>query len=154
MRIKKADFGRIYIANCVTLATRVRIEIPKAMAKKFTTEKEDIFVMGYASRPVIHVKSKSSEQRQMWLSFSDALVRYGSGLLEADLGEAYKKAGVAFKGQLEQNFVVLHDKADHTEKLERPKPWRNAQLTNEVNVGSPRKRLRDESDPDPGNFKK
>jgi hypothetical protein len=35
-------------------------------------------------------------------------VRYGSGLLELDLGEAYKKAGVVFRGQLEKNFVVLH----------------------------------------------
>ena len=47
---KKAgqDFGRTYISNCVTLATRVRIEILKAMAKKFSSEKERMFVMGYA----------------------------------------------------------------------------------------------------------
>jgi hypothetical protein len=140
----------------VTLATRVRIEIPKAMAKKFITEKEDIFVMGYASHasiPVIHVKPKNTDQRTMWLSFSDALVRYRSGLLEVDLGEAYK-AGVAFRGQFEQNFVLLHDRAAHTDKAERPKPWRNAQLTNEVNLGSARKQQRDKSDPEPGNSKK
>jgi hypothetical protein len=29
------DFGRTYISNCVTLTTRVRIEILKSMAKKF-----------------------------------------------------------------------------------------------------------------------
>ena len=69
-----------------------------------------MFVMGYVSRPVIHVKPRSANQRSMWLCFSDALVRYGSGLKEADLGEAYRKAGVSFRGQLEQNFVVLHDK--------------------------------------------
>ncbi len=104
------DFGRLYISNCVTLATRVRIEIMKAMTKKFKTDKEEMFVMGYVSRPVIHVKPRSANQRSMWLCFSDALVRYGSGLKEADLGEAYRKAGVSFRGQLEQNFVVLHDK--------------------------------------------
>jgi hypothetical protein len=133
----------------VTLATRVRNEILKAMPKKFTTEKEDIFVMGYASRPVIHVKPKNADQRPMWLSFSYGLGRYGSCLLEVD----YKKAGVAFMRQLEQNFVVLHDRAAHTDKRERPKAWRNAQLTNEVNLGSPRKRQRDERDPEPGNSK-
>ena len=124
------------------------------MAKKFTSEKEDLFVMGYASRPVIHVKPKNAEQRPMWLSFSDALVRYGSGLLEVDLGEAYKKAGIAFKGQFEQNFVVLHDRTSHPGEAERPKPWRKDQLTNEINLGSPRKRLRDESDVEPRITKK
>ena len=82
------------MSNCVTLATRVRIEILKAIAKKFSSEKEDLFVIGYLSRPVLFVKPKSKEQKFMWLSLSDALVRYGSGLLEQDLGEAYKKAGV------------------------------------------------------------
>jgi hypothetical protein len=35
---KKAgqDFGRVYLSNRVTFATRVRIKILKAMAKKFT----------------------------------------------------------------------------------------------------------------------
>ena len=88
----------------------------KAMAKKFKTDKEDMFVMGYASRPVIHVKPKSANQRPLWLCFSDALVRYGSGLRESDLGDAYRKAGIAFRGQLEQNFVVLHDKMENQMK--------------------------------------
>ena len=110
--------------------------------------------MGYASRPVIHVKPKKADQRPMWLSFSDALVRYGSGLLEVDLGEANKKAGIAFKGQFEQNFIVLNDRASHPSEAERPKPWRKAQLTNEINLGSPRKRLRDESDAEPRITKK
>lgn len=145
---KKAghDFGRLYIANCVTLATRVRVEILKAMAKKFTTERENLYVIGYASRPVLHVKPKNQDQRSMWLAFSDALVRYGSGLLELDLGEAYRKAGIAFKGQLEQNFVVLHEKIVVPEK---PKTGRISELTNESNMGSPRKRQRDDIEQGP-----
>ena len=74
------NFGKVYLSNCVTLATRVRIEIMKAMAKKFSSDREDIFVMGYTSRPVLHVKPKIEGQRSMWLSFSDALLKYGSGL--------------------------------------------------------------------------
>ena len=42
-------------------------------------------------------------------TFADAISRYRANLLEADLGEAYKRAGNAFKGQLQQTFVVLHD---------------------------------------------
>ena len=33
------DFGRVQLTNCVTLATRVRIDILKAMAKKYTSYK-------------------------------------------------------------------------------------------------------------------
>ncbi len=90
------DFERTYISNCVMLATRVRIEILKAMTKKFSSDREDIFVMGYASRRVIHIKPKAEDQRPMWLLFSDALLRNGSGLKEKDLGDAYRKTGVAF----------------------------------------------------------
>ena len=124
----------------------MRVELLKAMAKKFTTERENLYVIGYASRPVLHVKPKSQDQRSMWLAFSDALVRYGSGLLELDLGEAYRKAGIAFKGQLEQNFVVLHEKIVVPEK---PKTSRISELTNESNMGSPRKRQRDDIEQGP-----
>jgi hypothetical protein len=143
---KKAgqDFGRVYITNCVTLATRVRIEILKAMSKKFASDNTEMFVMGYASRPVLHVKSKNPNQRSMWLSFSDALLRYGSGLIENDLGQAYRKAGVAFKGQLEQNFVVLHDNLVNSTSEDR------TQKPVDLDAGTPRKRPREEGVNEPG----
>jgi hypothetical protein len=45
---KKAgrDYGKIYLSNCVTLATRVRIEILMAMAKKFESDTKKMFVLG------------------------------------------------------------------------------------------------------------
>jgi hypothetical protein len=141
---KKAgkDVGKIYLSNCVTLATRVRIEILRAMAKKFDSDTEKMFVLGYYSRPVIHVKRNNSENNGMWLSFSDALLRYGSGLVEADLEDAYRRAGTAFKSQLEQNFVVLHDQ---------PEPERQtndwvSRLIGESNSGTPIKRMRENDD--------
>ena len=139
---KKAgqDFGRVYLSNCVTLATRVRIEILKAMANKFRSDNEELFVMGYASRPVLHVKPKRAGQRPMWLSFSDALLKYGPGLGENDLNEAYRKSGIAFRGQLEQNFVVLHDKIE--------KPMKE-HLLRSTSVGTPKKRPRDEGEQEP-----
>ena len=128
----------------MTLATRVRIEILKAMSKKFTSDKDDLFVMGYASRPVLHIKPKNPSHKSMWLSFSDALLRYGSGLKESDLSEAYKKTGVAFRGQLEQNFVVLHDNSEVILKMP------NNQKPVDQEVGTPRKRLREETENEPG----
>ena len=142
------DFGRIYITNCVTLATRVRIDILKAMAKKFTTNQEDLFVYGYASRPVLHIKPKDQNKRPMWLSFSDALIRYGSGLRKGDLDEAYRRTGVAFKGQLQQNFVVLHDAAAGSAGAAGGhvgfKPRMDIGGARGSGMGTPKKRIREE----------
>ena len=57
---KKAgvDFGRLFLSNSVTLATRVRIDILKAIAKKYSSEKEDLYVTAFTSRPVLQVKRK------------------------------------------------------------------------------------------------
>ena len=107
---KKAgqDFGKIYIANSVTLGTRVRVDIMRAMAKRYSTEKEELFVMAFASRPVLQLRIKT-EDRTMAFTFSDAIARYGGDLVEGELGEAYRRTGTAFRGQLQQNFVVLHE---------------------------------------------
>jgi hypothetical protein len=81
----------------------------KAMANKFSSDKEVLYVTPFASRPMLNAKHKDGNQRPMAYTFSDALTKYGSGLRETDLGEAYKRAGTLFKGQLQQNFVVLHE---------------------------------------------
>ena len=103
------EFGKIYVANSVTLGTRVRVEILKAMAKCLASDKEAMFVSAFASRPLLHVKPKDLESRQMAFTFADAIARYGRQLRQTDLGEAYRRAGTSFRGQLQQNFVVLYD---------------------------------------------
>jgi hypothetical protein len=79
------DIGRIHIYNFLTLATRVKIKYVKAMAQTFVLDSEDLFVLGYVSRPDLHVKPKNAGQRTMWLAFSIALLGYGSGLVASDL---------------------------------------------------------------------
>jgi hypothetical protein len=74
----------------------------------------------------------------MWLTFSDALIRFGSGLGVCDLGEAYQRAGVAFKGQLQQNFVVLHEAGAGNEERVPPK------ASTSTGLGTPKKRSREE----------
>lgn len=108
---KKAgqDFGSTYLVNSVTLGTRVRIEILKAMAKCFASEQEIMYVSAFSSRPLLHVRPKETGSRTRAFTFADALSRYGRQLRQGDLGEAYRRAGAAFRGQLQQNFVVLHD---------------------------------------------
>jgi hypothetical protein len=42
-------------------------------------------------------------------TFADAISKYGAELRVTDLGEAYRKAGIFFGDQMQQNFVVLCD---------------------------------------------
>jgi hypothetical protein len=48
-------------------------------------------------------------QKSSAYTFSDMIARFGRDLIITELGDAYRRAGDAFRGQLQQNFVVLHD---------------------------------------------
>jgi hypothetical protein len=109
------DFGRLFIANSVGLGTRVRIDIMKAIAKKYSSEKQDFHIAVFTSRPVLKVKEKGTDKSPMTFTFIDSVLRYGRGMVEADLGDAYRRAGKAFQGQLQQNFVVLRDRESYPE---------------------------------------
>ena len=106
---RESDFGRVFIANSVTLGTRVRVDILKAIAEQYSNDKEKMSVSAFVSRPMLHVRSKEGGQRLGTYNFSDALARYGANLTEKELSVAYRRAGSAFKGQLQQNFVVLSE---------------------------------------------
>jgi hypothetical protein len=54
------DFNTLFISNSVTQATRVRIEIMKAIAKKLTTTTEEAFVQGFSSRPMLRYLVRES----------------------------------------------------------------------------------------------
>ena len=103
--------GRLYVANSVTLSTRVRIEVMKAVAKKLTTKTESAHVAAFSSRPILHVKTQKhgGDPEVRAFTFIDSVIRYGEILVQGDLAEAYKKAGTAFRGQLEQHFVVMNE---------------------------------------------
>jgi hypothetical protein len=101
--------GRLFVSNSVTLATRVRLEILRAIAKKCSSGVEDMFCMGFTSRPVLQVKRKDGGGQQA-LTFVDAIARYGGRVRESELSLAYERAGLTFRGQMAQNFVVLTDK--------------------------------------------
>jgi hypothetical protein len=65
----REDFGKLFVANSVSLGTRVRIDIMKAMAKKFSSEKQDFHVAIFSSRPVLRVKEKGSDKNPMSFTF-------------------------------------------------------------------------------------
>jgi hypothetical protein len=77
-----------FLANSVTLGIRVRVDILRAMAKKFSTEGEELFVIAYTSRPLLQLRRKEAGNRLMAFTLSDAIARYGKRLTEGDLGDA------------------------------------------------------------------
>ena len=103
------NFGKLFLANAVTLATRVRIDILRAMSRQCINDDETAYVNAYASRPVLTLKKKDASLRPLVLTFADAIVRFGKGLADENLQEAYRRAGNSFGGQLQQHFVVLKD---------------------------------------------
>ena len=102
------SLGRLYVANSVTLSTRVRIDVMKAIARKLSTGTEAAHVSAFSSRPILHVKSLNDQTTRAY-TFIDAVIKYRSALRKGDLDEAYRRAGSAFRGQVEQHFVVLHE---------------------------------------------
>ena len=93
---EKSDFGKLFVANLVTLATRVRLDIMSAMAKKFETTKDMMFVNGITSRPVLQVKPRYGSRPPVAFTFVDAVAQFGKGIKDAKLVGVYRRAGDAF----------------------------------------------------------
>jgi hypothetical protein len=114
-----SSFKGLFIANAVTLSTRVRIEILRSLGTILTTGSQEAFVKGFSSRPVLCVKTKnpelpptaeptSSDPGRNY-TFCEAIEKWGHRLGQVSLTKAYRKARPAFNGCLEQYFVVLRE---------------------------------------------
>ncbi len=104
------DVGRLFIANSVNLATRVRVDILKALARKITDKDLTAHTVPFVSRPVIHVRSTDSANHgNKTYTFVDAITKFGHLVKQVELGEAYRRAGNSFKGQMEQQFIILRE---------------------------------------------
>ena len=102
------------------------MDILKAIARQFSDpQKETMYVSAYTSRPVLHIK-KGADQRPFAMTFADAIKKFGSEVSQDGLGEAYKRAGRAFHGQLEQHFVVLKDNQGQTPEHAALRPLTNS----------------------------
>jgi hypothetical protein len=70
------DFVRTYLANSVTLGTRVRVEILRYVAKCFASEGKTMHVTAFTSRLLLHVRPKESNSRALAYAFADVMARY------------------------------------------------------------------------------
>jgi len=113
-KAKDPKFAALFFSNSVTQATRVRIEIMRAIAKKLTTDSESAYVQGFISKPLMHYVVKDSmpsfcSGTGRSYTFVDSVMRFGDLLLAADLIPAYRRAGATFQGSMEQYFVLLRE---------------------------------------------
>ncbi len=108
------NFKGLFVANSVTLATRVRIEILRAVADLVRNASVQAYVQPFSSRQVLHLKMKDPivgvlDGVNRSYTFVEAVGRWGSQLSQYSLIPAYRRARPAFIGALEQYFVVLKE---------------------------------------------
>jgi hypothetical protein len=124
---------KIQMSTVITLATKVRIEIMKALARKIESHKETAYVPTFLPRPVLHIKVKitgGKHQHLNSLTFAEAIQQYGERLNQDDLTPAYRKAGGNFKGQMRQHFVVLMENVQiDRSRFTRPPPTARGSAT-------------------------
>ena len=113
-KAKSPQFAALFFSNSVTQATRVRIEIMRAIAKKLTTASETAYVQGFISKPALHYVVKEGMPSHCAgtgrsYNFVDSVARFGDLLMPLDLAPAYKRAGDTFKGSMEHYFIVLKE---------------------------------------------
>jgi hypothetical protein len=108
------DLESLFISNCVTLATRIRVDVMKAIARKVTKGDDLAYVAGFTSRPMMHIRKAGAPSPSMkpLMSFTyiDTISRFGHLVNVEELETAYGRAGRSFNGQLQQNFVVLNER--------------------------------------------
>ena len=108
------DLESLFISNCVSLATRVRVDVMKAIARRLTNREDLAYVAGFTSRPMMHIRKAGpptpTTKPLKSFSYIDTVTRFGHLVNIEDLETAYGRAGRSFNGQLQQNFVVLNER--------------------------------------------
>ena len=106
----------VSITPSLTLATRIRIAILKAVAKMLPEEFEDTeaWVIQHVARPVLKVEQKDTDGKRILTSYGFAqTMAYvlnempGYKFSDQDLFDAYAIAGTRFGNEIGHHFVIL-----------------------------------------------
>lgn len=118
---------KVQVLTVITLATKIRLDIMKAIARRIESDNESAYVPSFLPRPILHIKAKGRggngdpRKHLSSLTFADAIKEYGGLIKDSDLTPAYKRAGGNFRGQMRQHFVVLEDQ-EYQSKFSFPPP--------------------------------
>lgn len=96
---------------CVTPATRVRIEVLRAISRKLNTDERSGYCPIYSTRPLLHVgpRVNGKVETKETLTYITAVLRFQHLITVRDLLFAYKALGANFGGSLRQTFIVLNE---------------------------------------------
>ncbi len=87
-----ADLDSLFMTNCVNLATRIRVDIMKAIARRLTNGTDLAYVAGFTSRPMMHIRAAgapSANTRPLKsFTFIDSVSRFGKKVTKEDLETA------------------------------------------------------------------
>ena len=114
----KPELADLQVMTMVTLATRIRMDIMKSIAKRIETSTESAYVPNFLSRPIMHIKKKTKEGEARpgnfvkTLTFVEAVCLHGRALKRGDLDTAQQKARGHFRGTMRQHFLLLEEAED------------------------------------------
>jgi hypothetical protein len=98
-RAKSDGYAGLYFNPSVTLATRVRIEILKALSNRVTNSQQLAYCTFNGPRPKLSVGPTAGfPGRRTALHFAPAIKKYGYLLEETFLDKAYSLAQMFFSG--------------------------------------------------------
>ncbi len=115
----KPELADLQVMTMVTLATRIRMNIMKSIAKRIETSTESAYVPNFLSRPIMHIKKKTKEGELarsgnfvITLTFVESVCLHGRALKRGDLDTAQQKARGHFRGTMRQHFLLLEEAED------------------------------------------
>ena len=139
-RLLDKELESLFVSNSVSLATRVRVDILKSIARKLTNAQDLAYVAGFTSRPMMHIRKAGPPSPNlkplMSYTFIDSVTKFGHLVRAEDLEAAYGRAGRTFNGQLQQNFVVLNEQDQAYLQSVGPKPGTSTGTTGYGRGGS------------------
>ncbi len=100
-------FAGMHFTAILTLGTRVRIEVLRAIAKELHSPDQHAYAPDYGPRPILVILP--TNKPSFSVLYGEALEKYGHLVDKEKLEHAYRRAGTAFKGQMKQNFWILTD---------------------------------------------
>lgn len=99
-RAKQAGFANLYFNPSITLATRVRIEVLKALANRVTNSQQLAYCVVNGPRPKLSVGPVAGYPgRRAALHYAPAIKKYGYLLENQLLEKAYARAQMFFSGE-------------------------------------------------------
>jgi len=108
-RVRKADKAsqHVFVTNCVTATTRVRIEIMSKISMRLNESKVESYCITFEPRPILRVK----HEKLGWKSFHfvEAIEKFSHLLKKDDLSAAYSKASI-IREPIEQIFIIMNGK--------------------------------------------